>query len=186
MEMNRIFKPTLDKPEEINKKTSNGMSVAYTGDQTTRRAKSADEIDGAVLTIGKVAKMAEVTADTVRYYEKEGLISPTQKSESGYRLYNYDAVRRLNFIKHAQQCGLSLAEIRELLELKNRSGSCCNDVRTVALHKKLQLEGKIKALQVMSSALSNLLDSCTDEEKTLEECPILSALETSRQGKDKK
>jgi DNA-binding transcriptional MerR regulator len=177
--MDPISNSTLHTSEEKNKKNCDGMSAASGEAHTTTSATFADEIDGARLTIGKVAKMAEVTADTVRYYEKEGLINPAQKSESGYRLYNYDAVRRLNFIKHAQQCGLSLAEIRELLKLKNRTGSCCNDVRTVALHKKLQLESKIKALQTMSVALSNLLDSCTDEQKPLEECPILSALETS-------
>jgi DNA-binding transcriptional MerR regulator len=134
---------------------------------------------GATLTIGKVAKLAQVSADTVRYYEKEGLLNPVQKSDAGYRLYNEDAVRRLNFIKHAQHCGLSLSEIRELLEIKKRNDSCCNDVRIVAIHKKLQLESRIKALQAMSNALSELIEVCTDEGKPTDECPILAALETS-------
>lgn len=133
----------------------------------------------ATLTIGKIARMAQVSADTVRYYEKEGLLSPVRKSDAGYRLYNEEAVRRLNFIKHAQHCGLSLSEIRELLEIKKRNDSCCNDVRTVAVHKKLQLESKIKALQEMSNALSKLIEVCTDDMKPADECPILAALETS-------
>jgi DNA-binding transcriptional MerR regulator len=133
-------------------------------------------------TIGKLASTAQVSTDTVRYYEKEGLIDPTHKSDAGYRLYNQQAVRRLGFIKHAQHCGLSLAEIRELLEIRQRGDSCCNDVRTVAIQKKLQLESKIKALQAMSSALSNLIETCTDDAKPLDACPILTALETNLKG----
>lgn len=133
----------------------------------------------ATFTIGKLASTAQVSADAVRYYEKEGLINPAHKSDAGYRLYNQDAVRRLNFIKHAQHCGLSLSEIRELLEIRQRGDSCCNDVRTVAIQKKLQLESKIKALQTMSSALSNLIETCTDDAKPLDACPILTALETN-------
>ena len=74
--------------------------------------KSATHKANALLTIGKVAKLAAVSIDTVRYYEREGLVSPAQKSGAGYRLYNDEAVRRLHFIKHAQHCGLALAEIR--------------------------------------------------------------------------
>lgn len=133
----------------------------------------------APLTIGKVAKIAQVSVDTIRYYEKEGLLNPAQKSGAGYRLYNQDAVRRLNFIKHAQHCGLSLSEIRELLDLKSRDDACCNDVRSVAIQKKLQLEHKIKSLKAMSQALSELIDVCTDSMKPLDACPILAALEES-------
>lgn len=131
------------------------------------------------LTIGKVAKLAQVSVDTIRYYEKEGLLSPAQKSGVGYRLYNEDAVRRLNFIKHAQHCGLALSEIRELLELKSRGDSCCSDVRSLAIQKKLQLENKIKSLKAMSQALSELIDVCAGDRKPLDECPILAALEAS-------
>lgn len=131
------------------------------------------------LTIGKVAQMAQVTTDTVRHYEREGLLCPVQKSGAGYRLYNEEAVRRLNFIKHAQHCGLSLAEIRELLDLKGRGNSCCSDVRNVAIQKQLQVESKIRALQAMSKALSGLIKICTNDQKPLDECPILATLESS-------
>ena len=130
-------------------------------------------------TIGKIATQAGITADAVRYYEKEGLLSPTRKTEAGYRLYDADAVRRLHFIKQAQQCGFSLTEIRELLTLKNSDAACCKDVRSVAIAKKLQLEHKIKSLQVMSQALSELITICNRESSPLDECPILAALETS-------
>lgn len=130
-----------------------------------------------MFTIGKVAEKAQVTADSIRFYEREGLISPAKKSESGYRLYTDDAVRRLGFIKHAQQCGFSLAEIRELLELRSDNQSCCDDMYRVAVEKKLQLEAKIKALEAMSQALSSLIKICSHDKKSLDDCPILGALE---------
>ena len=136
-------------------------------------------------TIGKLAQFAEVTTDTVRYYEKEGLLAPARKTDAGYRLYDEDSVRRLRFIRQAQQCGFSLTEIRELLALKNSDAACCSDVRGVAVEKKLQLEHKIRALQVMSRALTELVTICDDESKPLDECPILSTLENSMTKKMK-
>lgn len=136
-------------------------------------------------TIGKLAQHAEVTTDTVRYYEKEGLLAPVSKTDAGYRLYDGDSVRRLRFIRQAQQCGFSLTEIRELLALKSSDAACCRDVRGVAVEKKLQLEHKIRALQVMSRALTELVTICDDESKPLDECPILAALENSMAKKVK-
>lgn len=132
-----------------------------------------------MITIGKLAALAGVTAEGLRYYEREALLAPAGKTSGGYRLYGEDAVRRLRFIKHAQECGFTLVEIRELLELRQTDAACCRDVRSVAVEKKLQLEQKIKALQAMSRALSKLIASCADEEKSLDECPILGALEGS-------
>lgn len=130
-------------------------------------------------TIGKVAKQMGISTDTLRYYEKEGLVSPVSKTEAGYRLYNDTALQRIRFIKHAQQCGFTLSNIHELLKLKNEDSACCNDVRSVAIEKKLFLEHKIKSLRVMSQALSELIKICDDETRPLEECPILAALESS-------
>ncbi|TAM96698.1 MAG: MerR family transcriptional regulator, partial [Rhodanobacteraceae bacterium] len=67
------------------------------------------------MTIGKLAKLTEVSTDTLRFYEDESLLRPAGKTEAGYRLYGQDAVRRLDFIKHAQHCGMTLSEIRQLL-----------------------------------------------------------------------
>ncbi len=131
------------------------------------------------MTIGKLAKLAEVSADTIRFYEDERLLMPANKTEAGYRLYDEDAVRRLDFIKHAQHCGMTLSEIRQLLELKADDSSCCSDVRSLAIRKKLQLEQKIRAMQAMSQALSELIGICTAEDQPLDDCPILAALESS-------
>jgi MerR family Zn(II)-responsive transcriptional regulator of zntA len=76
-----------------------------------------------MLTIGKLAALAQVSTDTLRYYEGEGLIAPDSKSGGGYRLYGKDSVRRIRFIKQAQQCGFALAEIRELLGLRRQDSA---------------------------------------------------------------
>lgn len=129
------------------------------------------------LTIGKVAGLSKVSADTLRYYEREGLLRPTAKSRSGYRLYDREAVRRVRFIKEAQQCGFTLTEIRNLLGLRTSNAACCRDVRRVAVERKLQLEAKIKAMRVMSKTLDRLIAACNDERRPLDDCPILTALD---------
>jgi DNA-binding transcriptional MerR regulator len=129
------------------------------------------------LTIGKIASLAKVSADTLRYYERERLVKPAAKSESGYRLYERDALQRIRFIKQAQQCGFSLAEVRALLTLRSNDAARCRDVRRLALEKKLQLEAKINAMKVMSKALTNLIDQCNADGRPLDDCPILAALE---------
>jgi MerR family Zn(II)-responsive transcriptional regulator of zntA len=141
-------------------------------------------MSNAMLTIGKVAERAEVTPDSIRFYEREGLIKPAQKSESGYRLYTDEAIRRIAFIKQAQECGFSLAEIRELLELRSTDQACCDDIYRVSVQKKLQLEYKIKALTAMSQALTRLIDMCSHDRKSLDECPILGALEAGVVGRN--
>ena len=131
------------------------------------------------LTIGKLARRAGISTDTIRFYEDERLLRPAGKSPAGYRLFSDDAVRRLEFIRHAQQCGMTLAEIRELLELKTDDSACCRDVRSLAIRKKLELEHKIKTMTTMSQALSKLIAICTAEQRPLTDCPILAALEAS-------
>ncbi len=130
-----------------------------------------------MLTIGKLAALAETSTDTLRYYEREGLIEPADRTESGYRLYDKDSLRRIYFIKQAQHCGFTLTEIRDLLVLRNRDAACCGDVRTRAIEKKLQLEHKIKAMKSMSKALDHLIADCADEAQPIGECTILASLE---------
>ncbi|MDA8107908.1 MAG: heavy metal-responsive transcriptional regulator [Betaproteobacteria bacterium] len=138
-----------------------------------------------MLTIGKIARATGVTIDAVRYYERERLLAPARKSRAGYRLYGADTVRRLKFIRHAQQCGFSLAEIRELLELRTRERSCCKDVRSVAIAKRAQLDARIEALQELAQALDRLIEACDDDAKPLDDCPILGALEGAFQGESR-
>lgn len=139
-----------------------------------------------MLTIGKVARQMEVSTDTLRYYEREGLIHPSAKTESGYRLYDQDSLLRLRFIKQAQQCGFTLADIAALLLLRGSQSACCSDVRTLALEKKLQLEAKIKMMKNMSQALDHLIGECTDGRRPVDDCPILTALEVANAGERSK
>jgi MerR family Zn(II)-responsive transcriptional regulator of zntA len=130
-----------------------------------------------MFTIGRLAALTELTTDALRYYEREKLFAPAAKSAGGYRLYEQESVRRIRFIKQAQQCGFTLADIRELLNLRNRDSACCNDVRRLAVEKRLQLEGTIKAMKSMSKALERLIAYCADDAKPVGDCPILAALD---------
>lgn len=130
-----------------------------------------------MFTIGRLAAHAKVSSDTLRYYEREGLIEPAVRSAAGYRLYDKDSAQRVQFIKQAQHCGFTLAEIRDLLVLRGRDAACCGDVRKRAIEKKLQLESKIRAMKAMSKGLDRLIDACADETRPVEECAILAALE---------
>lgn len=132
-----------------------------------------------MLTIGALARSTRVSPDTIRYYEREKLLAPAGKTAAGYRLFDQDAVRRLQFIRHAQQCGFSLVEIRELLTLRQDARGCCGDVRTLAIERKLQLEAKIKAMTAMSRALDTLIADCGEQDASLEACPILAVLDSS-------
>lgn len=132
-----------------------------------------------MFTIGKLARAGRVSADTLRYYEREGLIGPTERTASGYRVYEPDAITRVRFIRHAQACGFSLPEIRELLALRVRTSACCADVRSQAVEKKLQLEQKIRTLEAMSGALDGLIADCSREAAPIAACPILAAFEAA-------
>jgi MerR family Zn(II)-responsive transcriptional regulator of zntA len=128
------------------------------------------------LTIGKLAKLAEVSANAVRFYEREGLMQMPAKTGNGYRLYGPDAVQRLHFIKQAQHCGFSLSEIHALLQLRDQASSCCSDVRAKVIEKKLQLETRIKAMKAMSEALDQLIAECSADARPAENCAILASL----------
>ncbi|MBI2737237.1 MAG: heavy metal-responsive transcriptional regulator [Rhodospirillales bacterium] len=130
-----------------------------------------------MLTIGKAAARANVTPDTLRYYEREGLIRPATKSEAGYRLYDTEQVRRLQFIRQAQECGFAMGEIRQLLAVRGHPAACCGDVRKLAIEKKLQMEAKIKTMRTMSRALDGLIADCANEARPVEDCPILAAFD---------
>ena len=130
-----------------------------------------------MLTIGKLAALAEISTDTLRYYEEEGLIAPADRSASGYRLYDQDSVRRIRFVKQAQHSGFTLAEIRDLLALRGSNRACCDDVRAKAIEKKLQLEHKIRAMKSMSKALDRLIADCNRKGRPVAECTILAAFE---------
>ncbi len=131
------------------------------------------------LTIGQVAKQSGVNVETLRYYERRRLLSPDGYRDSGYRLYGPDAVRKLGFIKNAQELGFSLKEIAELLRLRLRGRARCADVKRRAQAKLTDVEGRIERLQAMGRVLKELLRSCHSG-RTTDHCPILRSMERSK------
>jgi MerR family copper efflux transcriptional regulator len=129
------------------------------------------------LTIGEVAEQAHVHVETLRYYERRGLVARPPRSASNYRLYAEDTVRRVRFIKRAQELGFSLNDIKELLSLRADPEAGCAEVRARAEAKMKQIDAKIGALTAMKHALSTLVTECSGE-GPLSDCPILESLET--------
>jgi len=128
------------------------------------------------LTIGKLAKKAEVNVETVRYYERRGLIPKPPRPRSGYRQYSQDIVARIRFIKRAKEMGFSLKEISELLSLRVDPNTTCGDVKRRAEIKIADIEGKIRSLQSIKRALSKLVALCSGQGPT-SECPIMEVLD---------
>lgn len=128
------------------------------------------------LTIGKVAQRAGVGVETIRFYERRGLIEEPPRRESGYRQYTPEVVVRLGFIRRAKDLGFSLKEIAELLSLRVDPDSTCADVKARAAAKIAAIEEKIAELRRMKKALGVLHDACSGVGPT-SQCPILDALE---------
>lgn len=129
----------------------------------------------AELTIGRVAKEAGVGLETIRYYERLGLIEQVPRSASGYRIYPETAVRRLLFIRRAKGLGFSLKEIKELLSLRRGPNATCGDIKEKARAKMSDIEAKVNDLLKMREALARLAETCPGE-GPLSACPILGAL----------
>ena len=128
------------------------------------------------LTIGTLAKQSGVNLETVRFYERRGLLPEPPRSESGYRLYPPDAARRLRFIRRAQELGFSLKEVEELLSLRVLPRTTSRDIRKRAEAKIADIEAKMKALESMRQALGKLTKACVGCAPA-SECPILDSLD---------
>ena len=129
-----------------------------------------------MLTIGKLAKRVNVNIETIRYYERRGLIPKPRRRESGYREYSDETTKRILFIKRAKDLGFSLKEVDELFSLKIAIGTTCSDVKSKAEGKIADIDDKIKILQRMKKALFKLSKVCSGA-GPVTECPILEALE---------
>lgn len=128
------------------------------------------------LTIGRLAREAGVNLETVRYYERRGLLPKPPRSASGYRLFPVEAARRLRFIRRAQELGFSLGEIRELLSLRVSATARSTDVRKRAEAKIADIDAKIRSLDSMKRTLRNLTNAC-EGCGPIAACPILESLD---------
>ena len=133
---------------------------------------------GAELKVGDIAREAEVNIQTVRYYERRGLVLPHGRSSGGYRLYTRQAVRVVRFIKRAQALGFSLDEVAELLELRRDARGAVRNVRALASGKIADIDARLQGLMSMRHTLSRLVADCQcDAQASPEDCVILNALD---------
>lgn len=124
------------------------------------------------LTIGKLARQANVNIETIRYYQRVGLLEEPVKPAVGYRVYPATHIARIHFIKRAQKLGFTLKEISELLLLADGH---CQDVRVLAEHKRRRIEDQIKDLRSIRRVLDQLIDACAKDHNT-SHCSIIDAL----------
>ena len=129
------------------------------------------------LTIGKLASAAGVGVETIRFYEREGLVPTPPREPSGYRQYPINAVARVMFIRRAKELGFTLKEIAELLELRVDPDKSCSDVRRLAEAKIIDVKDKMADLARIKGALEQLAKACRGKGPT-SECPILEAIGT--------
>jgi len=130
------------------------------------------------LKIGEVARKADVGIETIRFYERRGLIPSPSRSPAGYRQYPEDVVRRLLFIKNAKELGFSLKEISELFSLRVKSKTSCGDIKKRAERKIADINERIKTLQRMRNALRKLSSQCKGT-GPVGDCPILENFNSS-------
>jgi Hg(II)-responsive transcriptional regulator len=134
------------------------------------------------LRTGEVAAKAGVNVQTLRYYERRGLLEEPQRRASGYREYSHDAVRLIRFIKRAQELGFTLAEVEDLLRLRGNADAPCSEVRSAAETKIGDIDHKLRQLRAMKRALEALVVSCAAEGSP-RHCPILEALDDRKDNR---
>lgn len=125
-------------------------------------------------TIGKAAAAANLSIDTVRFYERSGLLKPPPRTASGYRLYRQEDIDRLRFIHRAKALGFTLEEVAQLLKLNDGTGRR-RDVKAVAAQRLEELDQKLAELTRIRHALAHLVHAC-NAEGPLAGCPIIAAL----------
>jgi len=133
------------------------------------------------ITIGRLAKAAGVNIDTIRYYERHGLLPRATRRESGYREYSRDDVARLSFVRRAKELGFSLSDIAELLSLSADRHNGVRGVKRKAEQRVADVEQKIRELQRVRRGLKKLIAACPGHGE-LATCPIVAALSADDGG----
>ena len=129
--------------------------------------------------ISQLAKLSNLSAHTLRYYEKAGLIKPSWRSESNYRIYSEDDLTTVNFIKRSKLCGFSLSDIASLLAIKhNKNQHVCAEAKLITSKKIDDIAEQVKQLQQMQKTLTQLAQYCCGGQESAEFCSIISTLES--------
>ena len=126
--------------------------------------------------IGEVAKRSDVGVETIRYYEREGLLAEPERRPSGYRQYDESVVARLQFIRRTKELGFTLAEIKEFLGLWFDANTRCEHVRARAEQKVVDIEEKARTLQKMKRSLKKVISECKNKD-SVEDCPLLVGID---------
>lgn len=129
------------------------------------------------MTIGKLAKAAGVGVETVRFYERRGLIRKPPKRESGFRTYSDEEVTRIRFIRRAQELGFTLREVKELVELQSKKKVTGSQVKQKADRKIEEIRKKISDLQKMEKSLRTLSRMCGEGAQAVQECKVMDCFE---------
>ena len=133
--------------------------------------------------IGELAKLAGVTPDTVRYYEKQHMMDHEVRTQGGFRLYTDHDLQRLKFIRHARQLGFTLESIRELLSIRvDPEHHTCQESKSIVQARLSEVEERIEELQTMRRSLQRLNDACCGTAHSSVYCSILEALEQGASG----
>jgi Hg(II)-responsive transcriptional regulator len=133
------------------------------------------------LKIGEVAKRSEIGIETIRYYERQGLLAEPDRRPSGYRQYDESIVSRLQFIRRAKELGFTLSEIKELLGLWFDVNTKCVHVRQRAERKVNDIQDKIRSLQEMKRSLQRIVSECQNHD-AIEACPLWLGLDEPRKN----
>lgn len=126
--------------------------------------------------IGQLAKVSGCSIQTIRYYEKEGLLNPPSRSEGNFRLYDEKALKELEFVKHCRSLDIPLIDIKTLLELKNRPEESCSSINDLIAKQLDLVNQRIKELKVLKSELQIMKKACSSD-NTVERCGIMKTLD---------
>jgi DNA-binding transcriptional MerR regulator len=140
--------------------------------------ENSDEIEEQQMRIGQVSTVTNVSVQTIRLYERLGLLTPSGRSTKGYRTYETDAVQRVRFIRQAQQLGFTLREIAQLVSTPLSAVDFCQNLHTQASRNLQRIDQRIEALNAMRLRLATYLDRCHGR-TSAERCPLYLAQETS-------
>ncbi len=126
--------------------------------------------------VGDLARASQCKVETVRYYEKIGLMPIPQRTEGGHRIYHQPELKRLIFIRRSRDLGFSVAQVRDLLRFVDEPNHTCGEVKALTLTQSEEVQRKIDDLQRLHKALLEMADRCKGESYSLEHCPIIDAL----------
>lgn len=125
-----------------------------------------------LMQIGEIAKLSGVGIETIRFYEREGLLPEPERRPSGYRVYDGSCIERLEYIRRAKELGFALGEIRDLLELSYVAGSNCGHIRQRAEAKIADIESRVRSLKRMKSGLLKIVQRCRTKHGG-DDCPLV-------------